>query len=64
MQVLESKCTTHDQVVFLPLILVILFCSLCFCVLHLYFTFILGFPIAMAPFQVLKNFKFKLFFND
>jgi len=23
----------------------------------------MGFPKAMAPFQVLKNFKFKLFFN-
>jgi len=64
MQVLESKCTTHDQALFLPLIPVILSCSLCFHVLHLYCTFILGFLEAMAPLQVLNFFKFKLFFND
>ncbi len=63
MQVLKSKCTTHDQVLFLPFILVIFCCSLCFYVLHLYSTFILWFHEAMAPFQVPKNFKFKLFFS-
>jgi hypothetical protein len=55
------KCTKHDQVFFLPLILVIFSCFLCFYVLHLYFTFIIGFPKAMTPLQVLKNFKFKFF---
>ncbi len=64
MQVLESKCTTHNQTLFLPLILVILSCSLCFCVLHLYSPFILGFFKAMAPLQVPKILKFKLFFNN
>jgi len=64
MQMLESKCTTHNQTLLLPLILVILSCYLCFCVLHLYFTFILGFLKAMAPLQVPNFFKFKLFFNS
>jgi hypothetical protein len=49
MQVLKSKCTTHDQAFFPPLILVILSRSLCLCVLHLYFTFILRFLEAMVP---------------
>jgi hypothetical protein len=29
----------------------------------MYYTFIIGFPKAMALLQVPKNFKFKLFFN-
>ncbi len=62
MQVFKSKCITRDQVFFLTLILVILSYFLCFCVLHLYSTFI-RFPKTMAPLQVLKNFKFKLFFS-
>ncbi len=64
MQVFKPKCTTHDQALFLPFILVILSCSLCFYVLHLFSLIILGFPKAMASLQVLNFFKFKLFFSN
>jgi hypothetical protein len=63
MQMLKSKCTTHDQVLSLPLILVIfLFFFVFLCVTSIFYIHY-RFPKAMVPFQVPKNFKFKLFFS-